>query len=74
MRTIPLLSALVLAGAAAGCVVAPARGGGEYIAPAGVVYVAPTYASPGEGYRWEYHPTYGWGWRHPERGWHKGWN
>ena len=62
-----------------GCIVAPARpayygGEGGYVAPAGVVYVAPEYAAPGPGYRWEYHARYGWGWRHPDRGWHRGWH
>src|ERR1700740_3013665 len=45
-----------------GCIVAPARpyyAEGGYVAPAGVVYVAPTYASPGPGWVWEYHATYG---------------
>ena len=34
-----------------GCIVVPAheRYGGGYVAPAGVVYVAPTYAAPGPG-------------------------
>ena len=50
-----------------GCVVAPARVG------LGAVYVAPGYESPGPGYVWERHPNYGWGWRHPDRGWHRGW-
>jgi hypothetical protein len=59
-----------------GCIVAPARpyyGGSGYVAPAGVVYVAPTYASPGPGWAWEYHAQYGWGWHHPQYGWHRGW-
>ena len=43
------------------------------IVPPGVVYVAPTYPTPGMGFVWEYHPRYGWGWRHPHRGWHRGW-
>ena len=74
--------AILVAGVAlasmTGCIVAPARpyygGEGEYVAPAGVAYVAPLYASPGPGYRWEYHEHYGWGWRHPQYGWHKGWH
>lgn len=73
--------ALVIAGVAlasmSGCIVEPARpyyGSGEYVAPAGVVYVAPTYVSPGPGYVWEYHARYGWGWHHPQRGWHRGWH
>jgi hypothetical protein len=75
--------ALVVAGAAlaalSGCIVAPARpyyGGNEggYVAPAGVVYVAPTYVSPGPGWGWEYHARYGWGWHHPQYGWHRGWH
>lgn len=39
----------------------------------GVVYVAPTYPAPAVGFLWEFHPRYGWGWRHPHRGWHRGW-
>jgi hypothetical protein len=75
--------ALVVAGLAlasmSGCIVAPARGygyegGGEYVAPAGVVYVAPTYAIPGPGWGWEYHARYGWGWHHRQYGWHRGWH
>ncbi len=73
MRTLNLLLALLLAAAAAGCIVAPARGGGAYIAPAGVVYVAPTSRSPGEGWRWEHHEQNGWGWHHPQQGWQQGW-
>ncbi len=55
----------------AGCVVAPPRP--AYVAPAHVVYVAPTYPMPAAGYVWEYHARYGWGWRHPVYGWHRGW-
>jgi hypothetical protein len=43
------------------------------VLPPNVVYVAPMYPSPGVGFVWEYHPTYGWGWHHPSRGWHRGW-
>jgi hypothetical protein len=53
------------------CIVAPI--GPRYGAPAGVVVVGPTYAVPGPGYAWNYHPHYGWGWHHPEYGWHRGW-
>lgn len=56
-----------------GCVVVPANVGPTYGAPAGVVYVAPTYAVPGVGYAWQYNAYYGWGWRHPSYGWHRGW-
>jgi len=73
--------AIAIAGLAlaslSGCIVAPARPAyyeGGYVAPAGVVYVAPEYAAPGPGYRWEYHAHYGWGWRHPQYGWHRGWH
>jgi len=41
--------------------------------PPGVVYVAPTYPAPAVGFVWAYHPRFGWGWRHPEHGWHRGW-
>lgn len=69
-----LSSAVVAAASLSGCIVAapPAYSGG-YVAPAGVVYVAPTYAAPGPGWEWRYHATYGWGWWHPQRGWHRGW-
>ena len=43
------------------------------VLPPNAVYVAPAYPSPGVGFVWEYHPSYGWGWHHPSRGWHKGW-
>jgi hypothetical protein len=62
-----------------GCVVAPYEvqpayaAGSAYVAPAGVVYVAPTYAIPAPGYAWRYHGRFGWGWRHPHHGWHRGW-
>lgn len=55
----------------AGCVVVPV--GPAHDAPPGVVYVAPTYAIPGPGYFWAYHARFGWGWRHPGNGWHRGW-
>ncbi len=55
-----------------GCVVAPWQPGPVVVAPQ-QGYVAPTYASPGVGWAWQLHPTYGWGWRHPDHGWHRGW-
>jgi hypothetical protein len=74
------LSLLALAAASvSGCVVAPARYAGPayvepvYAAPPGVVYVAPTYAVPAPGYVWAYHARFGWGWHHPQHGWHRGW-
>ena len=75
-----LSSGLVAAFALSGCIVTPAQPAYGYAyndgyqAPAGVVYVAPTYVSPGPGYVWEYHARYGWGWHHPNRGWHRGWH
>ncbi|SEK16296.1 hypothetical protein SAMN05216567_107337 [Variovorax sp. OK605] len=65
------LSAAALAATLTGCVVAPAQP--VYAAPPGVAYVAPTYVSPGVGFVWAYHPRFGWGWRHPQSGWHRGW-
>lgn len=72
------LATACAAAALAGCVVAPvgvdpAFGGQPYATPPGVVYVAPTYALPGPGYAWRYHGRFGWGWRHPNNGWHRGW-
>ena len=43
------------------------------ILPSGVDYVAPTYNAPGANWAWAYHPRFGWGWHHPERGWHRRW-
>jgi len=68
------VAALVLGGALSGCVVAPV-GYAEppAVAPAGVVYVAPVGVAPAPGYSWRYHAEFGWGWWHPEHGWHRGW-
>ena len=66
------IAALVLAATVlTGCIVAPVGPG--YDAPPGVVYVAPTYAIPAPGYVWGHHARFGWGWRHPHLGWHRGW-
>jgi hypothetical protein len=53
------------------CVATP--WGPALVAPAGVAYVAPTYAIPGPGYVWACHPRWSWGWHHPQYGWHRGW-
>ena len=61
------------------CVVAPPQSAvyvsppPGVVVPPGVVYVAPTYPAPSIDFVWEFHPQYGWGWRHPQRGWHRGW-
>jgi len=77
MKTSLLIPAALVALALTGCVVVPARPvyatQPVYVAPPGVAYVAPTYAIPGPGYRWAYHEHYGWGWHHPQYGWHRGW-
>lgn len=52
-----------------GMMVGPPSG----VVPPGVVYVAPTYPAPAVDFIWDFHPRYGWGWRHPQRGWHRGW-
>lgn len=65
------LALAVLAATLGGCVVAPVRPG--YAAPAGVVYVAPSYAVPGPGYVWSHHGHHGWGYHHRRHGWHRGW-
>ena len=62
----------LVAVALSGCIVAPVRP--VYAAPAGVVYVGPTYASPGPGYAWAYHANFGWGWHSPQYCWHRGWH
>ena len=43
------------------------------IAAPQVVYVTPTYASPGPGWVWMFNANFGWGWHHPAYGWHQGW-
>ena len=81
IRKIPVAASLLSLATAAllsACVVAPAPRPAPVVytapvaAPVGVV-VAPTYAIPGPGYVWAYHPHYGYGWYHPQRGWHRGW-
>ena len=62
-----VLAAFALAVLLSGCAPRPVDG------PPGVVYVGPTYASPGPGYEWRYHRSYGWGYWHPRYGWHYGW-
>jgi hypothetical protein len=71
-RLTPALAAVALSAALSGCIVAPPPPNGVVVPP-GVVYVAPTYPAPAVGWRWAYHPQYGWGWNHPEHGWHRGW-
>ncbi len=70
-----LIAAALLAATLAGCVIAPPPPVRvAYGAPPGVVYVAPAYAIPAPGYAWSYHAQFGWGWRHPQYGWHRGWH
>jgi len=82
-RSLITLAAVAIGASLTGCVVAPVPArpvvvnpGPVYVAPApapAAVYVAPTYASPGVGWVWVQHPRYGWGWHHPDHGWHRGW-
>lgn len=67
---VPPQSQPVMVQPAPGVVMAPP---GAVVVPQGVVYVAPTYPAPAVGFVWEFHPRLGWGWRHPQRGWHRGW-
>jgi hypothetical protein len=71
MKFITLVPAALLAATLSGCIVVPAQP--MYQAPAGVAYVAPGYAIPGPGYVWAYNLNFGWGWHHPQYGWHRGW-
>ena len=77
ISTLTCIAAVCATAVLGGCVVAPvaqpAYGGSAYVAPPGVVYVAPTYAMPGPGYAWRYHVRFGWGWHHANYGWHRGW-
>ena len=73
------MNRIVIAGffliALAGCVEQPMQGGGGggYSGMGGGGYNRPSYPQPGPGYSWANHPTQGWGWRHPQNGWHQGW-
>ena len=71
--TIGCIAAACTAAFLGGCVVTPVAVQPAYAAPSGVVYVAPAYATPGPGYVWAYHSRWGWGWHHPNYGWHRGW-
>lgn len=81
IRSLITLATLAIGASLTGCVVAPmparpvvVNPGPVYVAPAPApVYVAPAYASPGVGWVWVQHPRYGWGWHHPDHGWHRGW-
>ncbi|MBV5292710.1 MAG: hypothetical protein JZU58_10205 [Curvibacter lanceolatus] len=81
IRSLITLVTLAIGASLTGCVVAPVPArpvvvnpGPVYVAPAPApVYVAPAYASPGVGWVWIQHPRYGWGWHHPDHGWHRGW-
>ncbi|WP_043331016.1 hypothetical protein [Curvibacter gracilis] len=81
IRSLITLATLAIGASLTGCVVAPVPArpvvvnpGPVYVAPAPApVYVAPAYASPGVGWVWIQHPRYGWGWHHPDHGWHRGW-
>lgn len=81
IRSLIALATLAIGASLTGCVVAPVPArpvvvnpGPVYVAPAPApVYVAPAYASPGVGWVWIQHPRYGWGWHHPDHGWHRGW-
>jgi len=68
-------AAALLTLSGAGCIIAPVAPVPPpgVVVPPGVVYVAPAYVAPGPGYYWRYHSGYGWGWHHPEAGWHRGW-
>jgi hypothetical protein len=71
-NTLWMLIGTAILATTSGCIVAPARPV-MVAAPAQSVYAEPTYASPGVGWAWEFHPAFGWGWHHPQHGWHRGW-
>lgn len=66
----PIIIASCLCIGLMGCVATPPS---VAITPPGVGIIAPTYPMPAPGYMWDYHPMFGWGWRHPGYGWHRGW-
>jgi hypothetical protein len=70
---IALVPVGIFTGTLSGCIVTPVAVRPAYAAPAGVVYIEPTYAIPARGYRWAHHGHHGWGWHHHRHGWHRGW-
>ena len=82
MKLLTTACGLAFASLLTACVVQPPIVRPAYVAapvavydqpPPGVVYVAPNYALPASGFAWRYNARYGWGWHHPQRGWHRGW-
>jgi hypothetical protein len=89
MKLITPLLALSLIGTTAltGCVVAPPQpvyapqpvAVPNYVytqpvaPPPATVYVQPAYAPPAIGFVWAFHPHFGYGYYHPQRGWARGW-
>ena len=63
-----VVATMLLVGTLAGCAISPVPA--VYVPP-GVVYVGPSYGAPGAGYIWSFDAMLGWGWWHPERGWHR---
>lgn len=71
-KALTLVLVGVVLAATSGCVIAPQPYRAvEVPAP---VYVEPAYPSPGVGWVWELHPSFGWGWHHSRFGWHRGWH
>jgi hypothetical protein len=83
MKLTHTLAVIALSASLGACIIAPPRGyygnGGGGYAQVGVqvapveVAPAPYYAQPGPGYIWLNNVSFGWGWRHPNNGWHRGW-
>ena len=75
MKLIHTAMVVALSASLAACIVAPpgyyGEAGGH--ATVSVTAPAPYYAAPAVGYLWLNHVSHGWGWRHPHRGWHRGW-
>ena len=75
--TLKVTACSVLLVCLSGCVIQPAGIRPAYPVnhgqPPGVVHIAPAYVLPAPGFVWLHHPNHGWGWRHPDRGWHRGW-
>jgi hypothetical protein len=73
--TLIVAFAIVAATSLSACIVAPVTPSGTTVAPVapppGTVYVAPPYPAPAVGFMWLWHPEIGWGWYHPQRGWHR---
>jgi hypothetical protein len=78
MKLTHSLAVIALSASLGACIIAPPRPyyahaqAGVQVTPVEVA-PAPYYAMPAPGYIWMNNLSFGWGWHHPNHGWHRGW-